>query len=362
MAQNNETYRVGVIRWQIDDAIADAIAYELHQLGHSPTFFLHDQPIPTTVDVLFSFAPYNRLMQIPYQLAQLPEDKRPFFLHWNIENGPDPQIPWAINRRIAGVRSWIDRLHDNDAAWSNALQSLPPVRWIDSRLTRYRLIGEYHYAYRAGLLNLLFESSRIYTDQRQAHGIPAIFVPWGTVPSWYEDMQLTRDIDVLWMGKRRTKRRSELLDEIDQRLSALGYHVYIADNEVKPFVYGDERTRMLNRAKITLNIEAAPYDNALPYRYHVVAPNRSLVVSETLHPHYPTRPGVHYVAASYEQMVETLIYYLEHDAERQQIVEAAYRLVTEELTFGHAIRTIMDHVSLAIPTRPTAVFTPSRPA
>lgn len=351
------TYRVAIVNWGDYDAIAQAIEKELVQQGHQVVHFKFDHPVPTDVDVVFSFAPYGRLMQIPHQLAQIPVGKRPLFLHWNTENYPDPKLPWSIIRPIAAIRSWVDRLHDADAGWAKSLLNMPPISTIDKRMVRFRLIGEYQYAYQCGKLDMLFESSKLYTEERNQHGVPAIFVPWGTVPDWFEDLKLERDIDVLWMGKRRTKRRSQLLDTIYEQLTAKGYNVYIADNEMKPFVYGDERTKMLNRAKITLNIESEAYDNALPYRYHVVAPNRSLVVSESLLPHYLTESDKHYVAAPYDQMVETLLYYLKNDEERLKIVDEAYRLVTTELTIGNAVSTVMSHVDKMKQQSQTAVFT-----
>jgi hypothetical protein len=351
----HSNYRVAVVKWADSDAIAKAIHDELIQLGHQPTIFKFDQPVPEGVDVVFSFAPYGRLMQIPHQLAKIPQEKRPLFLHWNTENYPDPKLPWSIIRPIAAFRSWVDRLNDSDANWAKTLINRPPFSMIDNRMVRFRLIGEYQYAYQNGSLDLLFESSRLYTEERNQHGVPAIFVPWGTVPQWHEDLQIERDIDVLWMGKRRTQRRSDLLDQIYEKLTANGYHVYIADNEMKPFVYGDQRTEMLNRAKITLNIESEAYDNALPYRYHVVAPNRSLVVSEALLPHYPAEPGKHYVSAPYDQVVDTLLYYLENEDERLKIVEAAYKLVSTDLTIGNAIQQVMGHVDTVLQGRKTAV-------
>lgn len=61
---------------------------------------------------------------------------------------------------------------------------------------KFRYLGEYHYAYRRGVLNLLVESSAVYADLHQQHGLPTLCVPWGSIDGWYADLGLTCDIDV----------------------------------------------------------------------------------------------------------------------------------------------------------------------
>ena len=75
-------------------------------------------------------------------------------------------------------------------------------------------------------------------------------------------------------------------------------------------------------------------------------PNRSLIVSEPLLPHCPRYvPGEHYISASIEELARTIIYYLEHDTERQEIVEKAYQFSTSELTLQNSIAAIMKEVA-----------------
>jgi spore maturation protein CgeB len=143
------------------------------------------------------------------------------------------------------------------------------------------------------------------------------------------------------MGKRRTKRRSEILNQVARVLARHNFTMHIADNEIQPFVYGAERTKLLNRSKITLHLESNPFDNAFPYRYHIAAANGSLVVSEVLVPHYPLTPGEHYVSASPAELPRRVLHYLEKDQERQNIVANAHELVTTRLTFANSVKMIM---------------------
>jgi hypothetical protein len=183
--------------------------------------------------------------------------------------------------------------------------------------------------------------SKIYAALHSAHGLPTLAVPWGATRSWSADLGLERNIDVLWMGARAGRRRSDLLDRVRRELGRLGIDMYIADNEEHAFIFGDERTHMLNRAKITLNLTRTWYDDNY-LRFPIVMPNRSLVVSETLLPHCTDYvAGQHYVSASVAQLPETIHYYLVHEAERLQIVENAYQLVTTELTLTNCVGRIM---------------------
>jgi hypothetical protein len=210
---------------------------------------------------------------------------------------------------------------------------------------RFRYIGDYEAAFRDGLLHVLGDSSQIYGRIFARRGIPTIYVPWGSTPLVYADLNLERDIDVLWMGKRGTRRRGHRLDQIRRQLKSHGVEIYMADNEENPFIHDETRTRFLNRAKITLNIARTWYDDNFS-RFAYAVPNRSLVVSEPLLPHCPEfQAGTHYVSAPIDRLAECILYYLTHDNERQRIVGNGYRLVTTELAFRHSIARLMDGVT-----------------
>jgi hypothetical protein len=216
-------------------------------------------------------------------------------------------------------------------------------------MKRYSYLGDYHFAFRQGWLNLLVDSSQIYADLHSAHGLPTLAVPWGAVPSWSADLGLERDIDVLWMGARAGRRRSRLLDQVRADLRRRNIEMHVADNEEHPFIFGAERTRMLNRAKITLNLTRTWYDDNF-LRLSIVMPNRSLVVSEPLLLHWPDYvAGEHYVAAPIATLAETIQHFLTHADERQVIVENAVRLMQTRLTLTNSVAQIMSAVAERMP-------------
>jgi hypothetical protein len=351
LVNSKYSYKIGVVEWFKEiDGLPQVIHDELSDLGHYPQFFWHDGPIPEDIDVLFTWAPYGKLLPILQQLEALPLSKRPITAHWNTEGIPDLRLPWHLVRAAGSFRTWIERVSVNSQSPFSDLLRTVTSPW-DNRALRFRYFGDYYYAYNHGLLDVFADSSILYAHLHNQHGLPTIVAPWGSTNRWREDLELDRDIDVLWMGKRGTRRRSKILDQVRSELQHQNVEFYFADNEERPFIFGKERTQLLNRAKITLNVTRTWYDDNYS-RFSMAAPNRSLIVSEPILPHCPQFvPGVHFVSASIDKLPETISYYLQHDEAREHIVENAYRLTTAELTFQNSIKKIMDAVDRVMCTR-----------
>jgi hypothetical protein len=348
-------YNVAVVFWKTYDGMAEAIAGALGQLGHTPLPFAWDAPIPDSADVVFSQGPYGPFLQVPQQLGSLQNGHRPFMVHWNDEGLPDLRLSWPIMAGVAAGRSWAGRLPQSPSQTLRTLSQYPPMTWVRQRMKRFSYLGDYHYAFRQGWLNLLVDFSQVYARLHSAHGVPALAVPWGAVPSWSANLNLERDIDVLWMGARASRRRSRLLDQVREGLRRRNIEMYVADNEEHPFIFGAERTRMLNRAKITLNLTRTWYDDNF-LRFPIVMPNGSMVVSEPLLPHCPDYvAGEHYVAAPIPQLADTIHHYVTHEAERQSIVAQASVLMNTNLTLSNCVDRIMSAVAERMPRREPAL-------
>lgn len=333
-----DRYRVAVPEWVENDGIAKMIGFELEQIGYNPVLFFFDSNIPEDVDYLLTFGPYNRILPIWQNNARIALSRRPVVIHWNTEGMPDLRIPPKVVRALGAMRSKIGRMGYSGSVFDHFLYSIRPVSNIDQSYKRYRYHGDYEYACRKGWLHVLSDTSHIYSQIRSKIGIPTLYAPWGASQRWYEDLGLERDLDVLWMGTRGSQRRSRILDQVFRELKLKGLNVYIADNEENPFIFGEERTRHLNRAKITLNITRTWYDDNFS-RFTMACSNRSLVVSEPVLPHCTEfKENVHYVSAKIEDLANTIVYYLEHEEERRQIVDNAYELMMAELKFEKSLR------------------------
>ena len=334
--------RVALVKWQDSDGIAGAIQRELETLGCRVVPFRFDQAVPLDVDMVLTFAPYNRWLPIARQVGMCPRLRRPLLVHWHTEGMPNPALPLALTRFMGSVRSWLDRLNDGESALGRA----GLLRWLLSRVNprwgRYRYLGEYCYAYERGWLDILADFSETQAAFLRLYGVPAVYVPWGTSPEWWADLGLERDIDVLWMGQQRNRRRRTVLASVCHALCKQGRKVHIADGVENPLVFGIERTTILNRTRITLNIPTTWYHNCFITRFHMVAGNRCLVVSEPFLMHSAEyRPGVHYVEAETAALAETVLYYLEHAEERAVIAENAFQLVTTRLTLRNSVEKLL---------------------
>lgn len=339
---NSGIERIALVKWQDSDGTAEAIQRELEALDCQVMPFRYDQPVPVDVDVVLTFAPYNRWLPIARQVGTRPGNDRPLLVHWHTEGMPNPASPLALTRFLGRLRSLLDQINDAEGG----LEGAGLLRWllyrVNPRWNRYRNLGEYCYAHEMAWLNILADFSETQTAFFRLCGVPAVYVPWGTSPEWWADLRLERDIDVLWMGQRRNRRRSAVLGTVCRTLREQGLNVYVADGVENPLVFGPERTRILNRAKITLNVPTTWYHNCFIMRFHMAAGNRSLVVSEPFLVHSAEyRPGVHYVQAAVDRLVETVAYYLEHEEERAAIAENAFQLVTKRLTLRNSVEKLL---------------------
>ncbi len=333
-----DRYRVAVPEWVEDDGIAQMIGFELDQIGYDPVLFCFDRNIPEGIDYLLTFGPYDEILPIWQRNALIPVSRRPVVIHWNTEGMPDLRIPPQLVRTLGAMRSKIGRIGNSGSLFDRWLDSIQHVSNMDQLFKRYLYHGDYEYAFRKGWLHVLSDTSHIYRQVRSKIGLPTLYAPWGASQTWYENLGLERDIDVLWMGKKGTQRRSRILDQVFKELKLKGLNVYVADDEENPFIFGKLRTRYLNRAKITLNITRTWYDDNFS-RFTLACPNRSLIISEPVLPHCTEfKENVHYISAKIEDLADTVVHYLEHEEERKQIVDNAYNLMMAELKFENSLR------------------------
>lgn len=345
------SYRVALIEWEQDGGgIGEAIFDELAALGHQPQTFparaYSNFILAGDVDVVMLFGPFGKFSNVLHYVSTIPMWERPTTLFWNTEGFPDLKTPWPLMKQGALVRAWMGRQVES----ATPLVKLPFVgnllHRVDERMIRYRNLGDFLHASANGWLDIYTDISAVYAHFLRRRGIfDPEAVPFGSFCKWHDDLALERDIDVMWMGKRATKRRSDLLDRLRFDLHKRGVDMLIYDNEERPFVFGEERLNLLNRSKINVNLLRTWYDeNSL--RFCMAAPNRSMIASEPLLPHVPIyEAGVHYVSAPIETLADSIVYYLNHEDERAKIVQNAYDLMMNELTFRNSMRRLMDRVA-----------------
>jgi len=144
----------------------------------------------------------------------------------------------------------------------------------------------------------------------------------GFDPQLQHPLPVKKDIDVLFIGNM-LKRRKEWTDEIGKHCllhKAVG-------------VYGEEMLRLINRAKIVLNIHSEEFLDT-EIRVFEVLGCRRFLLTEKLSVENPFTDHKHLVECTdLGGMIRQIQYYLEHDAEREQIAEQGYIEAIEKHTY-----------------------------
>ena len=355
--------KVGVVNWVKYDNIVHLISDTFGELGCKVVNFRSDDTLPTDLDVVIPYGPYGSIVPLTNQLLACPPSQRPLLTLFQSEQFPNPALPEWFRYTVGLLRSRMERAafrKTNQGQW----QICPYLRPLTGKAIRFRYYGDLYWLRHKGLLSVIAVASAWTAEFLRARGFNVISVPgfgFPLTPKWGADLKLERDIDVLWIGKTGSKRRGRLLQRIRAELQARDVNMLFIDGVENPYVFGKERTKLLNRTKIVLNLLRKEWDeNAM--RYYLATLNRALIVTEPTLPHHPPFVnGVHLIEVPTDQMAYTICYYLSHEKERQQIVEQAYQLITGDLTLKNTLSDILQATILDRNEAPSAaaVIAPS---
>jgi hypothetical protein len=319
--------RVGVVYWQENDGIASEVSRSLEKLGIETIDFLHDARLPSGLDVVIARGPFDSLVPLANQLLACPGSQRPSFVLWMTEQFPNPNLPEWVRYWGGRLRSRAERLAFRQEA-PGEWRVNPRWRWLTTKAHRFRYYGDLYWLQRQGILSVLPVGSPVKIEFLRARGFDPFVIPGIFQYEWGADLKLERDIPVLWLGKIATARRRRLLQQVRTELRERGVEILMIDGVENPYIFGEERTILLNRTKIVLNLLRESWDSN-SMRYALAAPNRALIVTEPTLPHTPFMPGEHLVEVPIEKMADTICHYLSHEEDRGRIVEQAYQLITK---------------------------------
>lgn len=337
------TDRVGLLYWQRKSEFLTCVADTVAALGYQVVGVAAEERLPGELDVLLICGPFGSLVPVVNQLLDRPINQRPRLALWMTEQFSNPRIPEWFHRWLAGALSSLER---------RLLYTRRGETWqLDSRFARIahralrlRNYGNLHWLKQEGMLDVLAVGSRWIANYLHRRGFPAMVAYIGHTPAWGSDLGLERNIPVLWLGKIATRRRRETLDQLALALQNEGIEFLRIDGENHPYIFGEDRTRLLNRTKIMVNVLRTPWDNH-SLRFFLAAANRCLIVTEPTFPHIPFVPGKHVVEVELDRIAQTIKSYLSEDAARQAITQEAYQLVTGEITMERSVARILDRVT-----------------
>lgn len=319
--------RLGVISWEPGDGLAREAAESFRKLGHETVDVLFDDMLPEGLDAIFSYGPFGSLVPLANQLAAMPHDERPALIFWLTEQLPNPLLPKLLVALAGRARSRFERsaYRRNDAGlW----RLRPGWESLTTKAHRFRYCGDLLWMQEAGVLTLLVLGSPFNNAYLNVLGLRTYRPPQSYRGEMGADLNLPRDVPVLWLGKTATRRRRRNLERVRSDLAHRGIDTLVIDGVENPYIFGEARTNLLNRTCIVLNLLRTPWDSHAQ-RFQLAALNRALVVSEPCVQHTDFLPGEHFAVAPVEKLAETVEYYLNHEEERQQMTGRAYELVRQ---------------------------------
>jgi hypothetical protein len=182
-------------------------------------------------------------------------------------------------------------------------------------------------------------------------GVNAHLIPIGYHPVFGESLDLPRDIDVAFLGHIRSNNdeRGSIAYRVKKELESQGHKVEI----ITGGCFGRKRTEFMNRVKILVDVVKMPWE--LPgMRLLIGASGGAMIVTTGFSGDAsPYIEGRHFIEAPEFKLVETLLYYLNNEPQRQKIAAEASAFIQSENTMKQSISQIMElyNAHPAIPSR-----------
>jgi hypothetical protein len=305
-------------------------------LGHEAGFVPDGAPGAGPGEVILLIGNANYFPATFRRLRALPPAERPATLLWHVEPLPAPAVS-GLRPARRHLREWAK------IALRDARMTDPRSNW--ARLER---------VHRDGLPTVVVVSTRGRQAFLAEHGIDAPFVPFGHYASLGRDMGLERDIDVMFLASQDVPRRARIV----RRMRRAGIDVVSAGAWGDDGLWGAERTRVLNRTKIVLNLGRHPGELS-GLRLLKGMATRACVLSEPIWDPAPYVPGLHYAEAPVEELAEAAAALLADDARRTAIADAGHAFALAELTMDMSIAALSELATKAArPQRPGSGSTP----
>jgi hypothetical protein len=189
---------------------------------------------------------------------------------------------------------------------------------------------------REGIVDVLTVATRSYQAFLAEQGIHSAVVPVGYHRVHGNRRDSERDIDVLFLGDLRVRRRRRIL----RRLMNEGVPVRALGSYSDARYWGESRNALLNRTRILLNLPRHPGLLA-DMRLILGMATGAMVLSEPVHLPDPYVPGTHYVETPLDQMAEVAARYLADEDARSAIADAGHAFVTRELTLKNCFAELL---------------------
>lgn len=310
----------------------------LEDLGYAHAFFYFNDSIPPDTDFVFIQGPYGPLLPFIKNLMSTSRSARPRVIYW-FQQSLDIQPATRLRQALSPLFSELQR-HNPEARWIHHIDRFTGG-FFNRKGKRLGFLGDIIWLHEQGMLNVLALSSTIYRDLLAQYGIPSLLVPRGYHPTYGANLHTKRDIAAVWMGKLRTRRRRQAVHGLRAQLQKRGQNMLIFDGVENPFIYGEKRTEILNRAWFVPNIYFSDPSNELSIRFYIAAASGAVVITEPLVNEYSFIPGEHLVEASIKTMPSTMLYYIENEEAWRTLSNNMLAHMKKDLRLEQSITAIM---------------------
>lgn len=324
------------IRGQLYQAQSDAI----ERLGYQHHCMEENDPIPHETDIILVQGPYGPLTPLIRQLLEYPTEKRPVLVYWFQQSMDFRRPEWLRNYMGIKLSGLQRNLPDSDGLLTKSENAIFGVLSFKGKRLGY--LGDILWMNEHGILDVFGLSSSTYIEFFNDIGIDSIMIPRGYHPSYGCLLNQKRDIALVWMGKMRTRRRKKVIYWLKRELNKRGLEMRIYDGKEADFIYGDERTAVLNRTWFVLNVYFSGPTDELSIRYYIAGANGTVVLTEPGENIYPFTSSEHIVECEIEDMPDTIQYYLENADEWSNISQNVYDLVSQEFTLEKSLRKLLN--------------------
>lgn len=272
---------------------------------------------------------------------------RPRVVAWLFEPLPPPEL----TRRTVELAAGFSAIRTG-RRWARPLMRLlstPLDAWLARRAGRGLtastirfLVDTASFAFRGrrmGWLDAIFVSTEQKRVQLADWGIAAEFLPVGQQPGFGRDLHLPRDIDLLFIGSMKSARRRAALARLAAEIRGHGLTMHVPDGPI----WGEERTRLVNRARHLLHLHQFDWDT--PWmRWCLASANGAVVISEPLGLPAPLRPGTDYLEAPLDAIAARLADGSRDEHRRLAMLAACRARIEETMTQQVALDRLADRL------------------
>jgi glycosyltransferase involved in cell wall biosynthesis len=174
----------------------------------------------------------------------------------------------------------------------------------------------------------------------RARGLRCFHLPLGYHPlleHTAEPATSAREIDICLLAAK-TDRREEFIAANAPFFAAHNCHLrlvpieFAKTKETRSYLPVLQRNLLLQQSKILLNVHYSQLQYFEWHRALIALANRCCLITETCQGFEPLVPGKHFVMAKADDLTTCCEYYLNHEKEREAIVEAGFNFVRDCFT------------------------------